>query len=160
MDIKEIKKIVELMNENQLTEFDLQEEGFHITLKRSNGVVTPVISPLSAPAAVMVPAPVAAVAAPATATSAGVVAEDAAASNLKPIKSPMVGTFYRAASSEAESFVSVGKSVDEDTVVCIIEAMKVMNEIKAEAKGVIRKIMVENATSVEFGQPLFLIEPQ
>jgi acetyl-CoA carboxylase biotin carboxyl carrier protein len=71
----------------------------------------------------------------------------------------MVGTFYRAASPEAEPFVSIGKEVDEDTVVCVIEAMKVMNEIKAEMKGVVRKIMVENATSVEFGQPLFQVEP-
>ena len=157
MDIKEIKKIVELMKENQLTEFDLQEEGFHITLKRSGGVVTPVITPLASPATVMIPAPVAA--AP-VATPAAAPAEEATPSNLKPIKSPMVGTFYRAASPEAEPFASVGKMVDEETVVCIIEAMKVMNEIKAEAKGVIRKIMVENATSVEFGQALFLIEPQ
>ncbi|MCX7900200.1 MAG: acetyl-CoA carboxylase biotin carboxyl carrier protein, partial [Methylocystis sp.] len=83
-----------------------------------------------------------------------------AQANLIEIKSPMVGTFYRAPSPEAEPYVTVGKEVEEDTVVCIIEAMKVMNEIKAETKGVIRKILVENATPVEFGQPLFLVEPR
>jgi acetyl-CoA carboxylase biotin carboxyl carrier protein len=75
------------------------------------------------------------------------------------LKSPMVGTFYRAASPEAEPFVSVGTQVDEDTVVCIIEAMKVMNEIKAECRGVVRKVLAENATPVEFGQALFQVEP-
>jgi acetyl-CoA carboxylase biotin carboxyl carrier protein len=72
----------------------------------------------------------------------------------------MVGTFYRSSSPEAEAFVGLGKDVDQESVVCIIEAMKVMNEIKAEVKGTIRKILVENATSVEFGQPLFLVEPK
>jgi acetyl-CoA carboxylase biotin carboxyl carrier protein len=81
-------------------------------------------------------------------------------SNLVEIKSPIVGTFYRAASPEAEPFISVGKEVDEETVVCIVEAMKVMNEIKAEVKGVIRKVLVENATPVEFGQALFQVEPK
>lgn len=160
MDIKEIKKIVELMKENQLTEFDLQEEGFRVTLKRSTGMVTPVVTQIPAAGAVMMAAPVAPVVS-ASATAPGVAtAEETAAANLKPIKSPMVGTFYRASSPEAESLVSVGKMVDEETVVCIVEAMKVMNEIKAETKGIVRKVMVENATSVEFGQPLFLIEPQ
>ena len=96
----------------------------------------------SAPAA----APVAAAPAPA-AVEAGT-----------PITSPLVGTFYRAGSPDAEPFVTVGSRVSKDTVVCIIEAMKVMNEIKAEASGVIKKIMVENATVVQFGQPMFLIE--
>ena len=165
MDIKEIKKIVELMKENQLTEFDLQEEGFHITLKRSEGRDIPVVTPIQAPVMMAAPVAVPPVAVPvsSTGTAPGVApaagGEDASLANLKPIKSPMVGTFYRAPSPEAESFATIGKAVDEDTVVCIIEAMKVMNEIKAETKGIIRKILIENATSVEFGQPLFLIEP-
>ena len=78
--------------------------------------------------------------------------------NLTPIPSPLVGTFYRAGSPDADPFVQVGTRVNKDTVVCIIEAMKVMNEIKAEASGVIKKILVENATAVQFGQPMFLIE--
>jgi len=77
---------------------------------------------------------------------------------LAPIASPLVGTFYRASSPDADPFVSVGSRVNKDTVVCIIEAMKVMNEIKAETSGVIKKILVENATAVQFGQPMFLVE--
>jgi acetyl-CoA carboxylase biotin carboxyl carrier protein len=77
---------------------------------------------------------------------------------LTPIASPLVGTFYRASSPDADPFVSVGARVNKDTVVCIIEAMKVMNEIKAETSGVIKKILVENATAVQFGQPMFLVE--
>ncbi len=158
MDIKEIKKIVELMKENQLTEFDLQEEGCHLTLKRNAGGEAPMLAPLPAVSPMIMAAPVAAPAAPVAVAPAAPPVEDT--SHLTPIKSPMVGTFYRAATPEAEPFVSVGKMVTEETVVCIIEAMKVMNEIKAETRGIVRKIQVENATSVEFGQPLFLIEPQ
>jgi acetyl-CoA carboxylase biotin carboxyl carrier protein len=80
-------------------------------------------------------------------------------SRLAKIASPMVGTFYRSSSPEANAFVNVGSQVDEDTVVCIIEAMKVMNEIKAETRGTVKKILVENATPVEFGQVMFLIDP-
>jgi acetyl-CoA carboxylase biotin carboxyl carrier protein len=154
MDIKEIKKIIELMRENELSEFELAEEGFRITIKRRNGGEPQVV--VSQPAQAMVMAPQA-IASTAPAAAAGAKAETP--SNWKDIKSPMVGTFYRASSPEAEPFASVGTQVDEDTVVCIIEAMKVMNEIKAECKGVIRKIMAENATPVEFGQALFQVEP-
>jgi acetyl-CoA carboxylase biotin carboxyl carrier protein len=156
VDIKDIKRIIELAKENDLTEFELSEEGFRITIKRKTDGDVAVVqhAPVyAAPAAVHAPAPVAAPAAAAPVPAA-------APSNLAEIKSPMVGTFYRSASPDAEPFVSVGKEVEPDTVVCIIEAMKVMNEIKAEAKGVIRKVCVENATSVEFGKPLFLVEPR
>ena len=149
MELKDIKRIVELAKENDLTEFELAEEGFRISIKRRNGgeVVVTQHAPLAVHHA---PAPAAA-AAPAPA---------AVPSNLEEIKSPMVGTFYRSATPDAEAFVAIGKEVEPDTVVCIIEAMKVMNEIKAEVKGVIRKVCVENATSVEFGKPLFLVEPR
>ena len=150
MELKDIKRIVELAKENDLTEFELAEEGFRISIKRGTGnqvVVTQSHAPVQH--AVAAPAPTAPVAAPAPAPS-----------NLAEIKSPMVGTFYRAATPDAEAFVSIGKEVEPETVVCIIEAMKVMNEIKAEVKGVIRKVCVENATSVEFGKPLFLVEPR
>ena len=154
MDIKGIKKVIELMKENELSEFELAEEGFRITIKRRNGGEPQVM--ISSPAQPMMMAPAmapAAAAAPAAAPAKPEVPENTVA-----IKSPMVGTFYRAASPEAEPFCSVGKEVEEDTVVCIIEAMKVMNEIKAETSGVIKKILVENATAVQFGQPMFLIE--
>jgi acetyl-CoA carboxylase biotin carboxyl carrier protein len=153
MDIKDIKRIIELMKENELSEFELAEEGFRISLRRKGFGVEPqvIMTPMHAPAPAAAPAaaPVAVPAAPAPAPS-----------NLIEIKSPMVGTFYRSSSPESEAFVGLGKEVDQESVVCIIEAMKVMNEIKAEVKGTIRKILVENATSVEFGQPLFLVEPK
>ena len=153
MDIKDIKRIIELMKENELSEFELAEEGFRISLRRKGFGSEPqvIMTPMHAAAPAVAPAaaPVAAPVAPAPAPS-----------NLIEIKSPMVGTFYRSSSPESEAFVGLGKDVDQESVVCIIEAMKVMNEIKAEVKGTIRKILVENATSVEFGQPLFLVEPK
>jgi len=140
------------MRKNAVTEFELEKQDFKIRLKRGqNGgatVVTyedpqgvayapPPAVPLSAPAA---PPPV-------------------PASNEVEIKSPMIGTFYRAPSPESAPYVEVGTEVGPETVVCIIEAMKVMNEIKAEAKGVITQVMIENAKPVEFGQALFKIRP-
>ena len=155
MDIKGIKKVIELMKENELSEFELAEEGFRITIKRRNGGEPQVM--VSSPAQpMMMGHPMAHSAAPAAAAPA----KPEVPENTVAIKSPMVGTFYRAASPEAEPFCSVGKEVEEDTVVCIIEAMKVMNEIKAEVKGVIRKVLAENATPVEFGQALFQVEPR
>ncbi len=153
MDIKDIKRIIELMKENELSEFELAEEGFRISLRRKGIGSEPqvVVTPVHA-------APVAA--APVAAAPAAAPAPAPAPSNLIEIKSPMVGTFYRSSSPEAEAFTGLGKEVDQESVVCIIEAMKVMNEIKAEVRGTIRKILVENATSVEFGQPLFLVEPK
>jgi len=161
MDIKEIKKIIELMKENELSEFELAEEGFRITVRRPYGSAMPPMIMGQAPAAFYPPAVAQAPLAPAPAGGAAAPSEkEALPSNLVEIKSPMVGTFYRAASPEAPSYASVGGEVDADSVVCIIEAMKVMNEIKAEVKGTIRKILVENATAVEYGQPLFLVEPK
>ena len=87
-------------------------------------------------------------------------AEESADEKLLPVKAPIVGTFYAAPSPSAEPFVQVGSRVDEETVVCIVEAMKVMNEVKAQHRGIIRKILVENGQAVEFGQPLFLVEPE
>jgi len=152
MELKEIKKIIQLMSENDLSEFEMEDQGSRILIKRGSGgepqlLVSPAgPAPMVAPAAAPPPAPEAPTAAP---------DEDA---GLADIKSPMVGTFYRASSPDAEPLVSIGDEVEADTVLCIIEAMKVMNEIKAETRGVIRKILVENGMSVEFGQPLFKIE--
>jgi acetyl-CoA carboxylase biotin carboxyl carrier protein len=150
MDIREIKKILEMMKENDLAEFELEDQGFRLAVKRRSGVEAPVImaaAPLQA-------SPVAVAAAPAPA--APVRDEDA---DLGTITAPIVGTFYRSPAPDAEPFVTVGQEVDENTVVCIVEAMKVMNEIKAECRGIIRKILVENATAVQFGQALFKVEP-
>lgn len=158
MELKDIKKLVELAKENDLTEFELAEEGFRISIKRKLG--NEVVVTHAAPTVVHASTAPVPTAAPAAAPAPVAAAPAAAPSNLSEIKSPMVGTFYRAASPDAPAFCAVGTEVEPDTVVCIIEAMKVMNEIKAETKGVIRKICVENATSVEFGKPLFLVEPR
>ncbi len=156
MELKDIKKVVQLMKENDLTEFAMEAENFKLELKRGSGDVIQV-----AAAPQMVAAPVAAapapVAVPAAAPAPAVAAGDTA--GLLEITSPMVGTFYRSPSPEADSFTDVGLDVSENSVVCIVEAMKVMNEIQADVKGKIKKILVDNATPVQFGQPLFLVEP-
>jgi len=153
MDVREIKKIVELMKENDLTEFEMEDQGTRLALKRRGaGEVVYQAAAIPPPAAAAAPAAPGAPAAPPPAAKD----EDA---GLAAIKSPIVGTFYRAASPESEPFVAVGAEVEPDTVVCIVEAMKVMNEIKAEMRGVIRKICVDNATPVQFGQALFKVEP-
>ena len=149
MDIDRIKTVIDLMREHELNEFAIEEPDFKLTLKRGGPAMMmapPMMAPAMAPAAAPATAP--APAAPAASADDG----------LTPIPSPLVGTFYRAGSPDADPFVAVGSRVNKDTVVCIIEAMKVMNEIKAETSGVIKKILVENATAVQFGQPMFLIE--
>jgi len=146
VDLKDIKAIIDLMKKNSISEFVLERQDFKIKLKRgSNAVVYPDEAVVTAYA----PAAVAPAAAPPAVAAGG-------SSDLE-IKSPMIGTFYRAPSPEAGNYVEVGAEVNADTVVCIIEAMKVMNEIKAEVKGVITQVLMENAKPVEFGQPLFKI---
>jgi len=150
MDLKDIRNIVELMKEHELTKFELEEEGFRIALAR--GALEEPRFMASMPNAPVPAAPVP-VAGEAAAVAAPV--DD----GLIEIKSPIVGTFYRSGSPEADPFVQVGSDVSLDTVVCIVEAMKVMNEIKADVKGTIVKVLVENATPVQFGQPLFKVKP-
>ena len=153
MDIKDIKAIIDLMKKNSVTEFELEKEEFKIKLKRGNAGGSPVIYD-DAQVASYAPQPM--VAAPQVSAPVPVAAS---ASSEQDIKSPMIGTFYRAPSPESGSYVEIGTEVNPDTVVCIIEAMKVMNEIKAEAKGVITQILLDSAKPVEFGQPLFKIRP-
>ena len=150
MDLKDIKAIIDLMKKNSISEFELERQDFKIKLKRGPGG-----SPIQYDEAVLTSFPVPA------ALSAGSAAGSASApaNGDVEIKSPMIGTFYRAPSPEAGNYVEVGTEVGPDTVVCLIEAMKVMNEIKAEAKGVITQILIENAKPVEFGQPLFKVRP-
>ena len=153
MDLKDIKAIIDLMKKNSVTEFEMEKQDFKIRLKRGvNGGAAPVAYE-DPPAMTVMPAP-AAIPAP-----AAPVQPPALPSNELEIKSPMIGTFYRAPSPESAPYVEVGTEVNPDTVVCIIEAMKVMNEIKAEAKGVITQVLVENAKPVEFGQGLFKVRP-
>lgn len=151
MEIKDIKRIVELMKSNDLTKFAMKDKDFELTLKR--GGEQPVfVAAAPAPAAPVAAAP----AAPAAAAPKVADEED----GLVEIPSPIVGTFYRKPAPDADNFAQVGTEVSEDTVVCIIEAMKVMNEIKAEVKGIIKKVLVDDAASVQYGQPLFLVEPK
>ena len=156
MKIEEIKTIVKLMSENDLTEFKIESEDMTLCLKRgSQRIATPVISQAVIPA----PAPAAAPAAPAApAPAAAAPSAPAALDQAKVIEAPIVGTFYRSSAPGAEAFVKVGSKVDADTTVCIVEAMKVMNEIKAEKSGTIKEILVENGQPGEFGQPLFVLE--
>ena len=153
MDLKDIKAIIDLMKKNSISEFELERQEFKIKLKRSNGGHTVVEEGTAPPVYLPHPGNVA------TVPQALPPATTAPAGNEMDIKSPMVGTFYRAPSPEAVNYVEVGSEVNPDTVVCIIEAMKVMNEIKAEVRGVITQVLVENAKPVEFGQPLFKIRP-
>jgi acetyl-CoA carboxylase biotin carboxyl carrier protein len=153
VDLKDIKAIIDLMKKNSITEFELERQDSKIRLKRGlnagASAMDDSIPTISAPA----------VPAHAAASAGSVPVQPQAATGEIEIKSPMIGTFYRAPSPEAGSYAEVGFEVNPDSVVCIIEAMKVMNEIKAEVKGVITQILIENAKPVEFGQPLFKVRP-
>ena len=155
MELKDIKIIIDLMKKNDLSVFEMEKEGFKIKLKKGFGppegygiASTPPLSYQPLPAA-----------APQT-PPAGTATESAAAPPAKgpEIVSPMVGTYYSAMSPDSPPYIKVGQSVTADTVVCIVEAMKVMNEIKAEQAGVVAEILAENGTPVQFGQPLFRLQ--
>ena len=156
MDLKDIKAIIDLMKKNSVSEFELEKQDFKIRLKRGTNGNT--ASGEEAPLLTYVQ-PAVALQAPLATTLPAQAPVAAPASSEVEIKSPMIGTFYRSPSPESASYVEVGTEVGPESVVCIIEAMKVMNEIKAEAKGVITQVLVENAKPVEFGQPLFKLRP-
>ena len=145
MDLKEIKELIELMTLNDLAEIEIEQEGSRIKLKK--GSDAPVYYPAPSAQAALPAAPTAGAAAPSEPEPCG-----------HEILSPMVGTFYSAASPESAAYVEEGTEVSEESVVCIIEAMKVMNEIKAETKGVIAEILAENGKPVQYGQPLFRLQ--
>jgi acetyl-CoA carboxylase biotin carboxyl carrier protein len=155
LDLKDIKAIIDLMRKNSLSEFELERQDFKIKLKR--GTAGPVVAEETSLAPQYATPPLVAAAGMPALVPTQIAA--APASGLLEIKSPMIGTFYRAPSPESADYVEVGTEVTPETVVCLIEAMKVMNEIKAEVKGVVTHILVENAKPVEFGQPLFRIRP-
>ena len=151
LELKDIKAIIDLMKKNDLAVFKLEKEGMKIELEAHRHPV-----PLVATQPVVQSAPAAAqVATPSSAPTAPPVEPKA---KYKEVASPMVGTFYRAPSPDSAPYVQVGQDITNDTVVCIIEAMKVMNEIKAEVQGVIAEVLVENGTPVQFGQPLFRVK--
>ena len=158
MDLKDIKAIIDLMKKNSITEFELEEKDSKLRLKRGLSGISSVAQSEDTVQMIPMPMPVATSAiAPAASTT---VATPAVVNTGEiDIKSPMIGTFYRSPSPEAAAYVDSGTNVGAETVVCIIEAMKVMNEIKAEVKGVITQVLVENGKPVEFGQPLFKVRP-
>ena len=155
MELKDIKAVIDLMKKNDLSVFEMEKDGFKLKLQKGAGEQTVFAPVANGPSFAAPPAPSAPPAAVAPAAPAAPEAEKG--STLREILSPMVGTFYRAASPESPSFVDIGKEVAEESVVCIIEAMKVMNEIKAETKGVIAEIVAENGKPVQFGQVLFRV---
>ena len=155
MDLRKLKKLIDLVEESGISELELTEGEEKVRISRALApAAAPVAQYIAAPAPA--PAPVAA-AAPAAAAAAPAAPAEAAELDGKVVKSPMVGTFYRASSPDAKAFVDVGSSVAVGDTLCIIEAMKLLNEIESEFSGVVKKIFVENGQPVEYGEPLFLI---
>jgi acetyl-CoA carboxylase biotin carboxyl carrier protein len=156
MDLRKLKKLIDLVQESGIAELEITEGEEKVKIKKGGEATVTPLAPAAGPATI------AAATVPATATAAASAAQPAPAAEPPEaeghvLKAPMVGTFYRAASPEAKVFVEVGQSVKAGETVCIIEAMKLMNEIEADATGVIKAVLVENGQPVEFGQPLFII---
>lgn len=149
MDIEQIKSLVELMVANDLSRIELREGETHVLLRRGQPIVTPPAPAVALPAAVPAAAPDAAAASEA-------VAGEAATDEIY-IRSPMVGTFYAAPDPESPAFIKVGDNIGPESVVCLVEAMKVFNEIKAEVSGRITRVLAKNAEAVEYDQPLFAV---
>jgi acetyl-CoA carboxylase biotin carboxyl carrier protein len=161
MDFKQIQELIKMINKSNIGEVSIEEKGFKLTIKQKEEPVQQVIAaPVqSFPVASsgMAPAQVVHQGSPASEKAAK--AAEAPAGNTVTIKSPMIGTFYRSSSPDKPAFISVGDEIDLGKVVCIIEAMKLFNEIESEVKGRIVKVLVEDASPVEYDQPLFLVEP-
>jgi len=157
MDIKEIKAVIDLMRKNSLTEFEYEKDGTKIRIQRGPDGKPQVFasSPGLIPAPAVIPMATSLAPAPTAQTPSPAPAQE----TLPTINSPMVGTFYASPAPDAPPYLAVGAVVNPETVVCIIEAMKVMNEIKAEMSGTITEILVESGKPVEFGKPLFRIKP-
>jgi acetyl-CoA carboxylase biotin carboxyl carrier protein len=156
MDVDLLEQIVRLMAVNDLNTVDVRDGEKRVILKRGPAMTSGPVT-YAAPPASHAPAPTGLAASAASSSPSQIPSTEE--TNLIPIKSPMVGTFYVSSSPDAKPFVQVGSTVDDDTDVCIIEAMKVFNNIKAETHGTIAKILVTNGQTVEFGQPLFLVKP-
>jgi acetyl-CoA carboxylase biotin carboxyl carrier protein len=159
MDFKQIQELIKMVNKSNIGELTIEQKDFRVTIKQKEDHITQVMSaPVhAAPVAIAAPQPVAASAAAPAADKPK--AAEPVATNLVTIKSPMIGTFYRKASPDKPNFVEVGSDVTSGSVVCIIEAMKLFNEIESEVSGKIVKVLVDDASPVEYDQPLFLVEP-
>ncbi len=160
MDFKQIQELIKMINKSNIGELTIEQKDFRVTIRQKEEHVTQLVSGPAHPAPMYAAAPQAI--APAPAQPAGEKAKtgaEPAASNLVAIKSPMIGTFYRRPSPDKPNFVEVGTEITAGKVVCIIEAMKLFNEIESEVKGRIVKVLVEDESPVEYDQPLFLVEP-
>jgi acetyl-CoA carboxylase biotin carboxyl carrier protein len=151
MDLRKLKTLIDLVSESNVSELEITEAEGKVRIVKGGGVL---VQPLAAPALMPQAAPAAAV--PAAAATPAAAAPQAPAGHV--VKSPMVGTFYRASAPGAKSFVEIGSQVKEGETICIIEAMKILNEIEADKSGTITQILCENGQAVEYGQPLFVIE--
>ncbi|MEZ0307179.1 MAG: acetyl-CoA carboxylase biotin carboxyl carrier protein [Ramlibacter sp.] len=154
MDLRKLKTLIDLVSESNVSELEITEAEGKVRIVKGGGAVVQHHATHAAP--VMASAPAALPAAPTGAAPAAPAVAEAAAGH--PVKSPMVGTFYRSSSPGAKPFVEIGSQIKEGETVCIIEAMKILNEIEADKSGTITKILCENGQAVEYGQPLFIIE--
>jgi acetyl-CoA carboxylase biotin carboxyl carrier protein len=160
MDLRKLKTLIDLVSESGISELEITEgEGRVRIVKASTPSAIPIPAVVSAPIAVAPMPSVAEAATPAAAAAAPAPEAPASSSTGHVVKSPMVGTFYRSAQPGSEAFASVGTKVRQGDTLCIIEAMKLMNEIEADCEGTVKAVLVENGSPVEFGQPLFVIEP-
>jgi acetyl-CoA carboxylase biotin carboxyl carrier protein len=163
MDFKQIQELIKLINKSNIGEVTIEEKGFKITVKQKEEHIQQVIAaPFQSPPSASSYAPPAVSSSPAgnsPASNGKTKPAELVADNLITIKSPMIGTFYRSSAPDKPSFVNVGDETEPGKVVCIIEAMKLFNEIESEVKGKIVKVLVEDASPVEFDQPLFLVDP-
>ncbi len=156
MDLRKLKTLIDLVSDSNVSELEITEAEGTVRIVKSAPAPVAMVTQMAAPAPVAVAAPVAAAPAPAAAPAAVPVAEAEPAGHI--VKSPMVGTFYRASSPGAKAFAEVGQQVKEGDTICIIEAMKILNEIEADKSGTITKILAENGQAVEYGAPLLIIE--
>lgn len=167
MDFKQIQDLIKLVGKSNLSELKIEEGDFRITLRTKDyGARTEVVQVAQAPAAAPAPAPAAPAPAPAAEAPKAeapkqedTAADDADNGKYITVKSPMIGTFYRSPGPDKDPFVKVGDNIDQGTVICIIEAMKLFNEIESEQKGKIVKVLIDDASPVEYDQPLFIIDP-
>ena len=159
MNLEDIKQILDLVREHDLAEFELEQDGLKVRVRKAGREVTFVPAPAPMVAAPALAPALAAVAAPASPAPPTPISEEAAGVDLAVIKSPIVGTFYRSPEPGARSFVEVGDQVRKGQVLCIIEAMKLMNEINAECDGEVVKVYVENGQAVQYGERLFAVKP-
>lgn len=163
MDFKQIQELIKMINKSNIGELTIEQKDFRVTIRQKEEQVTQVVTAAAAPAPVYAPPPPPAASATTSGASSTAAekpkAVEATGGNLITIKSPMIGTFYRKPSPDKPNLVDVGSDITPGKVVCIIEAMKLFNEIESEVKGKVVKVLVEDASPVEYDQPLFLVEP-